>query len=271
MASLICGLTAVKMVLDEKPEGAFVLIFASCLMDGADGFIARALKATSAIGSELDSLCDMVNFGVAPALISYIYWSSVYIDDGMFVGDEILWSMCMVYAACCCYRLARYNVSSSCTSSPKRAIMFFDGIPAPIAASYVMLPIGLHVSASALENRFSTAIPDNTWFALLLQTTSFLYSTKSAVMTQLVTTALLATSRVPTFNSKGLQNAKLQGTMLVRTVFYAWVIALLVCLGATWSTVSSSVYEMCMCTLIYGTILHAFTIPVSCFVKFVLL
>ena len=99
------GLTSIRFALDEKFELAIIAIIFAALIDGLDGRIARLIKGTSKVGKELDSLTDMISFGVAPAFIMY-FWNLNSL--GRFG-----WLVCLIYVICVALRLARFNVNST--------------------------------------------------------------------------------------------------------------------------------------------------------------
>ena len=136
------GLTSIKFALDGKFALAVVAILFAGLMDALDGRIARLIKGTSKMGKELDSLGDVISFGVAPAFIMY-FWSLQYLD-------KLGWFVCLMYVVCVALRLARFNVNSEEESSWKDN--FFEGVPAPAGGIIVLMPLVL--SFSGLEEFF---------------------------------------------------------------------------------------------------------------------
>lgn len=134
LLSLCAGLTAIRMAIELKFETALILVAAAALIDGIDGRLARALKVPSRFGAELDSLADTVNFGVAPALLLYIW--------GMGGMKGFGWVAALVFACCMALRLARFN-SALDTEKPKWQGNYFTGIPAPAGAITVLLPFYL--------------------------------------------------------------------------------------------------------------------------------
>ena len=99
------GLSSIKFALDSKYEIAVIAIIFAALIDGLDGRIARLIKATSKVGKELDSLTDVISFGVAPAFIMY-FWSLNNLG-------KFGWLLCLIYVVCVTLRLARFNVHSN--------------------------------------------------------------------------------------------------------------------------------------------------------------
>ena len=133
----ICiGLTSIKFAIDGKFAIAIIAILFAGLMDALDGRIARLIKGTSKMGKELDSLGDVVSFGVAPALIMY-YWNLQYLD-------KFGWFVCLTYVVCVALRLARFNVNSE--EEPSWKDNFFEGMPSPAGGIIVLMPLVLSFS-----------------------------------------------------------------------------------------------------------------------------
>jgi CDP-diacylglycerol--serine O-phosphatidyltransferase len=125
------GLSSIKFALDGKFSLAVIGILFAGLMDALDGRIARLIKGTSKMGKELDSLGDVISFGVAPAFIMY-FWSLQYLD-------KLGWFVCLIYVICVALRLARFNVNSE--EEPSWKDNFFEGIPAPAGGILVLMPL----------------------------------------------------------------------------------------------------------------------------------
>ena len=134
LLSLCAGLTAIRVAIEHRYETALLLIIAAALIDGIDGRLARALKVPSRFGAELDSLADTVNFGVAPALLLYIW--------GLGGMKGFGWVAALVFACCMALRLARF-IAALDTDKPKWQGNYFTGIPAPAGAITVLLPFYL--------------------------------------------------------------------------------------------------------------------------------
>ena len=130
------GLTSIRFALDERFELAIIAIIFAALIDGLDGRIARLIKGTSKVGKELDSLTDMISFGVAPAFIMY-FWNLNFL--GRFG-----WLLCLIYVICVALRLARFNINSSQDSSWKDN--FFEGVPSPAGGILVLTPLIISLS-----------------------------------------------------------------------------------------------------------------------------
>ena len=142
----ICiGLTSIKFAIDGKFAIAIIAILFAGLMDALDGRIARLIKATSKMGKELDSLGDVISFGVAPALIMF-FWNLQYLD-------KLGWFVCLIYVVCVALRLARFNVNSE--EGPSWKDNFFEGMPSPAGGIIVLMP--LIFSLSGFEQIFFKA------------------------------------------------------------------------------------------------------------------
>jgi CDP-diacylglycerol---serine O-phosphatidyltransferase len=132
--ALCSGLTAIRYAIAGNIAIAVFLIGVAAILDGLDGRLARMLKSESAIGAELDSLCDLVNFGVTPALVLYLW--------DLQAEAQLGWIACLVYAVCCMLRLARFNVGSKSPGEAAEKTVFI-GVPSPAGALLVMSPIYL--------------------------------------------------------------------------------------------------------------------------------
>ena len=130
------GLTSIRFALDGKFEFAIIAIIFAALIDGLDGRIARLIKGTSKVGKELDSLTDMISFGVAPAFIMY-FWK-------LNTLGRFGWLICLVYVICVALRLARFNVNSN--QDPSWRDNFFEGVPSPAGGILVLTPLIISIS-----------------------------------------------------------------------------------------------------------------------------
>ncbi len=135
LLALAAGLTAMRFAIEERWEYAVLALVASAILDTLDGRVARLLMGASKFGAELDSLSDFVCFGVAPAMILYL-WS-------MQVAGRPGWILVMLFAMCCGLRLARFNVALEDENAPAWKAHFFTGVPAPAGAGLVLLPLVL--------------------------------------------------------------------------------------------------------------------------------
>ena len=130
------GLTSIRFALDEKYEIAIIAILFAALIDGLDGRIARLIKGTSKVGKELDSLTDMISFGVAPAFIMY-FWK-------LNTLGKFGWLLCLIFVVCVALRLARFNINSN--QEPSWRDNFFEGVPSPAGGILVLTPLIISLS-----------------------------------------------------------------------------------------------------------------------------
>lgn len=134
ITSMCFGLSAIRFALYSKWEYAVLCIFISALLDMMDGKVARLLDQSSSFGLELDSLSDLVCFGVAPAIVTYLV-SMSYLGRGG-------WGACMFFAVCCAFRLARFNATHMFTEKVTDLDRkFFTGVPAPAGAIMALFPL----------------------------------------------------------------------------------------------------------------------------------
>jgi CDP-diacylglycerol--serine O-phosphatidyltransferase len=133
--ALCFGLTAVRFGIAGEWEKAVAAIVVAGVLDGIDGRIARLLKGTSRFGAELDSLSDVTAFGVAPALIMYL-WSLQHLPG-------FGWVIALAHAVTCALRLARFNASIDAGEQPHKRAGFLTGVPAPVGAGLTLSPMFL--------------------------------------------------------------------------------------------------------------------------------
>jgi CDP-diacylglycerol--serine O-phosphatidyltransferase len=174
LLALCSGITAIRLGVEGRYELAVGAVIVAIVLDAVDGRLARFLKGTSRFGAELDSLADFVNFGVAPAMLIYM-WSL----NGL---KTLGWVGALCFAICCGLRLARFNVALDDPDRPAWTMNFFTGAPAPAGAGLAMAPMYLG---------FLDLIGDGHTVAWL-------------VLPYIVATGLLMISRVPTFSGKAL-------------------------------------------------------------------
>ncbi|HXA72449.1 MAG TPA: CDP-diacylglycerol--serine O-phosphatidyltransferase [Stellaceae bacterium] len=132
LLALCAGMTGIRLAIVGKFEAAVIAIIVAGILDGLDGRIARLLKGTSTFGAQLDSLSDFVSFGVAPAVMLYIWTMEQFHGFG--------WAVVLIFAVCCGLRLARFNTQLG-QELPPYAHNFFTGVPAPAGAGLVMVPM----------------------------------------------------------------------------------------------------------------------------------
>jgi CDP-diacylglycerol--serine O-phosphatidyltransferase len=136
LINVCIGLSAIKFALDEKFELSIIAIIFAAIFDALDGRVARLLKGTSLVGKELDSLADLISFGVAPAFIMY-FWSLNNLG-------KFGWLLTMIYVVCVALRLARFNVNSNSDSSWKDN--YFEGVPSPAGGIMILMPLIISLS-----------------------------------------------------------------------------------------------------------------------------
>ncbi|GAA1285236.1 CDP-diacylglycerol--serine O-phosphatidyltransferase [Pseudonocardia aurantiaca] len=132
--ALCSGLSAVYFALGGRFELCVAAAGAAALCDALDGRLARLLDASTRIGAELDSLADLVSFGVSPALVLYIW---------QLQGSRFGWAVALVFAVCMMLRLARFNTLIDAEDKYPFAKEFFVGVPAPAAALSAGIPLYL--------------------------------------------------------------------------------------------------------------------------------
>jgi CDP-diacylglycerol---serine O-phosphatidyltransferase len=135
--ALCFGLTGVRFAIGGEWEKAVGAIIVAAVLDGIDGRIARLLKGTSRFGAELDSLSDVTAFGVAPALILYL-WSLQHLPG------RLGWVIALAHAIACALRLARFNAQIDADDQPHKKLGYLTGVPAPVAAGLTLSPMYLH-------------------------------------------------------------------------------------------------------------------------------
>ena len=164
------GLSSIKFALDTNYVMAVIAIAFAAILDTLDGRVARLIKGTSKVGKELDSLTDVISFGVAPSFVMY-FWT---INE---IG-KIGWLLILIYTVCCALRLARFNLTDV-EETEVWKINFFEGVPSPAAAGLVLLPLILSLSGLfQFEN----------------------YTVLSS--TVILSTSILMVSKIPTYSLK---------------------------------------------------------------------
>ena len=164
------GLSSIKFALDANYGMAIIAIGFAAILDTLDGRVARLIKGTSKIGKELDSLTDVISFGVAPGFIIY-FWALNEIG-------KFGWMFVLIYTVCCALRLARFNLMII-EENETWKINFFEGVPSPAAAGLVLLPLILSLSGIVqFEN----------------------YTVLSSIA--ILTTSILMVSKIPTYSLK---------------------------------------------------------------------
>jgi len=164
------GLSSIKFAIDLNYSMAVIAIGFAAILDTLDGRVARLIKGTSKVGKELDSLTDVISFGVAPGFVMY-FWTLNEIG-------KFGWMLVLIYTVCCALRLARFNLTTI-EENESWKINFFEGVPSPAAAGLVLLPLILNLSdLIKLDN----------------------YALISSV--SILTTSILMVSKLPTYSLK---------------------------------------------------------------------
>lgn len=154
-AALCSGLTGIRFGINGNWEMSVFAIILAGMLDGIDGRIARLLKAQSRFGAELDSLADSLSFGMAPALVLYL-WS---LNDLPRIG----WFASLAFAICCALRLARFNAQIDVEEQPHKSVGFLTGVPAPVGAGLAFLPMYLWIASG--EEVFRNPVLVAVWVA----------------------------------------------------------------------------------------------------------
>ncbi|MEE2695400.1 MAG: CDP-alcohol phosphatidyltransferase family protein [Pseudomonadota bacterium] len=175
--SLTFGLTAIKFAIDERWQISVSLIVFASFLDNIDGKLARFLKTNSDFGVELDSLADFLSFGIAPAIIVYLWTNSLFYENS--------WAVVIFYAICSSSRLAKFNLSNFENDNDLKKIKFFSGISTPAAAGLTLLPMMFFF-------RFNTSLVLNEFF----------------IKFYLFIPAVLMISNFPTYSLKGIKVEK---------------------------------------------------------------
>lgn len=208
MLALAAGMTSLKFALQGQWELAVFAVVLAGIFDGIDGSIARLLRSASRFGAELDSLSDVVSFGVAPAVVLYLWALSSLGGLG--------WVIALAFAVCCALRLARYNSALDDDDEPKKKAGFLTGFPAPVGAGLALLPMMLHFEYE-LE---------------LFRSPEFV-----GVTTTLVALGLV--SRLPTFSFRQMIIQREQmvsvllavGLVAAAITVYQWIVLVLISFG----------------------------------------
>jgi CDP-diacylglycerol--serine O-phosphatidyltransferase len=133
LLALCAGLTSIKFAFSGDWHGAVAAIVCAAILDTLDGRVARLLKANSLFGAQLDSLADLVNFGVAPAVLIYM-WT-------LYQAGGAGWAIVLLFCCCSAVRLARFNVESVDPDPSVAPAPHFTGLPTPAAACLVFIPM----------------------------------------------------------------------------------------------------------------------------------
>lgn len=176
LLALCSGLTGVRFAINADWPAAITMIIVAGVLDGMDGRAARLLRAQSKFGAELDSLSDVIAFGVAPAMILFL-WS-------LAEAPKFGWTAALALAVCCALRLARFNSRMDADFQPHKSAGFMTGIPAPAGAGLSFVPAYLWLVtgnelfrawyvvmpwALAIAMLMISAIPTYSWSSIRLR------------------------------------------------------------------------------------------------------
>ena len=131
--AICAGLTGIRFAIEGDFNRAVIMVLLAAFLDGIDGRFARMLKASSKFGEQMDSLADIVNFGVVPGMVLYLY----VLDTAGPIG----WIAVLLFAIACTLRLARFNVLLENPGPEVWQGEYFVGVPAPAGAILVLLPV----------------------------------------------------------------------------------------------------------------------------------
>ena len=143
--ALCSGLFGIRFAIGGQWAEAVGFVVLAAILDGLDGRIARLLNGQSRFGAELDSLSDVTAFGVAPAIILYLWVLQSLGGAGSDIErwNRYGWLFLLAYAVCAALRLARFNANIDAVEQPHKSAGFLTGVPAPAGAGLVLLPVYL--------------------------------------------------------------------------------------------------------------------------------
>ncbi|MGF7006081.1 CDP-diacylglycerol--serine O-phosphatidyltransferase [Aminobacter sp. BE322] len=204
--AICAGLSGIRLAFEGRFEPAVVMVLVAAFLDGIDGRLARMLKATSKFGAQMDSLADIVNFGVVPALVLYAF----LLDRAGSLG----WIAALLFTIACGLRLARFNVLDDDLERPAWQAEYFVGVPAPAGAVVVLAP--MYLAFLGVEPTRAVAYA-GTAFAILI--------------------AFLLVSRLPVYSGKKLRiRREYLLPVMLAAVFYVLLLTVY-----PWQTLTASV------------------------------
>lgn len=206
--AICAGLSGIRLAFEHRFEIAVTMVLLAAFLDGIDGRIARSLKATSRFGAQMDSLADIVNFGVAPALVLYAF----LLDNAGSPG----WIAALLFTIACGLRLARFNVLDEDEHRPAWQAEYFVGVPAPAGAVLVLLPVYLIFSGALVADRTMAFL--STGYTLLV--------------------AFLLVSRLPVWSGKSMAISVRRDN--VTPFILGVVLYVLLLVTYTWPTLAAS-------------------------------
>ena len=183
LVGVCLGISSIKFAMDGNFAFAVLFLVVAAILDGLDGRVARLIKGTSKVGKELDSLTDVISFGVAPSFVMY-FWA-------VNALGKFGWMTVLIYSVCCALRLARFNLMEI-DENESWKINFFEGVPSPAAAGLVLLPLILSISGI------------------------FQFENKGIVSCAVIlTTSFLMVSKIPTYSLKRISIPRSLGVFLL--------------------------------------------------------
>ncbi len=203
MLALCAGLTSLRFGMEGKWEAAVASIIIAGVLDALDGRIARLIRGTSKFGAELDSLSDFLAFGIAPAVLLFL-WT-------MKEAGPIGWVLVLLFAVCCALSLARFNTDMDSQHLPVWTKSFFTGVPAPAGGGLALLPI---IISFQVENE--------------------LIRNPQLVGILIVVISALMVSKIPTYSFK---QVRVPHKYVLLTMLFVGLIAAFA-VGAPWLTIT---------------------------------
>ncbi|OCW57737.1 CDP-diacylglycerol--serine O-phosphatidyltransferase [Hoeflea olei] len=203
--AICAGLTGIRLAFENRFEMAVAMVLVAAFLDGIDGRVARLLKAQSKFGAQMDSLADIVNFGVAPALVLYVF----ILDQARSFG----WIAAIVFTIAAGLRLARFNVISEREVKSPWQSYYFVGVPAPAGALLVLLPVYLGFLGLPIDKSTAFAASAYTMFV-----------------------GFLLISRVPVFSGKGIGGGVRRDLVMPFILIAVVYVSLL--MSFTWETLT---------------------------------
>ncbi|MBU6474771.1 MAG: CDP-alcohol phosphatidyltransferase family protein [Alphaproteobacteria bacterium] len=190
LTAMASGMTAIRFAIDGKWQEAVIAVFAAAFMDAFDGAAARLLKAQSKLGAELDSLSDFVGFGVAPAIITFL-WTT-------HLAGRFGWITALVFMMGVALRLARFNVAKAEETPNDPLAKYFTGVPSPLGAGLALLPlmVAFQIGGGHIAG-LSGGVPAGKFLPVV--------TNPYAVGAWLVVVAAMMVSHIPTFSSKQIR------------------------------------------------------------------
>lgn len=203
--AICAGMTGIRLAFENHIQMAVAMVLVAAFLDGIDGRVARLLKAQSKFGAQMDSLADIINFGVAPALVLYVF----ILDQARSFG----WIAAIVFAVAAGLRLARFNVISESATKSAWESYYFVGVPAPAGALLVLLPVYLGILGLPIDRVTGFAAAAYTVFI-----------------------GFLLVSRVPVFSGKGISGGVRRDLVMPFILMAVVYVSLL--MSFTWETLT---------------------------------